>query len=412
MILIILITVYQYYLANPSKLDLFQDKSLAFEIAIKSFYILFSIGISFGLIYGALNLMGAFNQDASKPDNLLSIIFNLLLFTIMLSIIYKLANVGGFLDKNPYYRLVIDTFFYLPCLLGKLVGFFQSGTVFGKTEPPKPFEVKMLVLSLVLLALYFLWNFFIYPFIQTKYLTQGGKQLINQPISTNTLTNVISYQKLLNSDAFNYRYAMSFWFYLDSFPQSTNASYNNLVDLLSYGKNPSIKYSSQNNTLYITVKQSEEDNSNDNSASQTLDSNTISTFTETNKPSDITDAIEEIKTNNYQHEYDDTGNRIIFKQPNVKLQKWNQIILNYSGGTLDVFYNGKLVKSAIEVVPYLNYDMLTVGSEDGVSGYVGNLMYFNKPLDILTINTLYTSLKNKSPPAISSNKATIIPYIA
>jgi hypothetical protein len=112
---------------------------------------------------------------------------------------------------------------------------------------------------------------------------------------------------------------------------------------------------------------------------------------------------------NFSNDIDSDGHRIIYSHSDVQLQKWNHIVLNYSGGTLDVFYNGKLVKSAIGVVPYLNYDMLTVGSENGVSGNIANLLYFDHPVDILTINSLYRSFTNKNPPVIPEVNSVLIP---
>ena len=393
-IMVIMITIYQYYLANPSKANLLEKDSSPLVFLIKGFYILGSLGVSFGLIFGALLLMGVFDQDASKSNSWGHLIFNFILFSAMLGIIYKLANAGGFLDKNPYYRLILNTLLYIPCIFTTIIS-----PLFNKSEtPPNPFEIKMLILSLVLLVGYFLLVFLIKPYIQKVYLKQGGKQLINQPVSTDVLTNVSSYQLLSGNDKLNYQYAISFWFYLDAFSTSNSTK---MAQILSYGENPSINYSSANNTLYIMVNQPDtsliEKTINNTAINNTaIHNNAIHNKT-------IND-IELVKTMPFGKEIDANGNRIIYTHPDVKLQKWNHIVLNYSGGTLDIFYNGMLVKSAIEVVPYIKFNMLTIGSNNGVSGNVANLMYFKTPLDILKINTLYVSLKNNNPPIIPENK--------
>lgn len=414
-VMVIMITLYQSFLANPTQASFFNDLPGPLAFAMKSVYILAALGISYGLIYATLKMMGVFEQDASKPESWGHLIFNLILFCGMLAIIYKLANAGGFLDKNPYYRLVLNTLLYIPCLLVTFVNYISQllgfiNTPGGAFTPPKPFEIRMLILSLVLLVGYFLWVFVGKHFVQSTYLKQGGKQLINQPIPTDILTNVASYQSLSGSDKFDYQYAMSFWLYLDAFPPSTNASYSKIVPILSYGDNPLIKYSSENNTLYITVKQKNESNSVVDFIQQKeieIKPETIDKWK--NVQEKINDTIEKVKSMPFGNEIDADGHRIIYKHPDVQLQKWNHILLNYSGGTLDVFYNGTLVKSAIEVVPYMKLDMLTVGTENGVSGNVANLMYFKQPLDYLTVNTLYSSLRTKNPPVIPDNNKKLIP---
>jgi hypothetical protein len=411
MIFLILITVYQYYLANPSKVNFLKDESVFASYVIKGLYILGALAISGGLIYAALKMMGVFDQDASNPESLGHIILNLLLFCAMLGIIYKLVYAGGFLDKNPYYRLFLNIILYIPCLLiialNSVISLFNGSNKSSTHTPPKPFEYKMLVLSLALLLGYFTWVFLGKPFIRTKYLKQGGQQLVNQPIQTDVLTNIASFQSLSGTETFNYQYAISFWFYIDSFSPSTNSSYLKVVPILSFGENPAIKYSSANNTLYITVKQ-QSDGTNVIDYVHKKETE-IKPDTSEKWKEKITEAIEKVKEIPFGNDIDAEGNRIIYKQPDVLLQKWNHIVLNYNGGTLDVFYNGKLVKSAIEVVPYMKMDMLTVGTENGISGNVANLIYFKNPLDILTINTLYTSLKDKNPPSIPDNKEQLIP---
>ena len=413
----ILIIAYQKFLSDTGESSQMSEMPSGLAFILKGAYILAAIAISGGLIFGALKMMGVFNQDASKPESWGNVIFNLIVFCSMLGIIYKLANAGGFLDKNPLYRLILNTLLYIPCILVTIPNFIISlfsgvskpGAAF---TPPKPFEIKMLVLGLVLSSGYFLWAFLLKPFLKSRYLKQGGKQFVNQPIPTDILTSVASYQTLSGSDKFDYRYAISFWFYIDAFPPSTNSSYMKVVPILSYGENPTVKYSSETNTMFITVKQNTEANSDTTNIKKEeieIKSETVNNWKSSQDK--ISNAIEAVKSMSFSltGEVDAEGNRIIYKQPNVLLQKWNHVVLNYSGGTLDVFYNGKLVKSAIEVVPYMKYDNLTIGTENGVKGNVANLMYFKMPLDILTIHTLYTSLKDKNPPSISENPEKLIP---
>jgi hypothetical protein len=288
----------------------------------------------------------------------------------------------------------------------------------------------MLALSLFLIGGYFCWFFLLQPLLKTKYLKQGGQQLINQPVPTDILTNVTSYESLsevdkmnsqfLNNIAsyqmtdtgvkFNYQYALSFWFYIDSFPPSTSSAYMKVVPILSYGGNPTVKYSSNDNTLYITVKQKEDENQiidYINEQETEIRPETINKWKSIQD--NIQTTIDKVKTMPFGNDIDADGHRLIYKHPDVLLQKWNHIVLNYNGGTLDVFYNGKLVKSAIEVVPYIKLDMLTVGMENGISGNLANLMYFSEPLDLVTINTLYQSLKDQNPPSIPENKQKLIP---
>ena len=413
------ISLYQRYLSNPSEANRIKDMPPFLSFLVKGFYIVTALTVSGSLIYALLNMLGLFEQDASKPESWGHIIFNLLLLCSMFGILYKLANAGGFLDKNPLYRLILNILLYIPCLFVSSINFivqffgFGTGTGTGSTTgietgssftPPTKFEIKMLLLGLGLLGGYFLWVFLLNPIIKKQYITQGGRQFVNQPISTDVLTNIASYQTLSGGETFDYKYAISFWYYIDAFSPSTNSSYLRLVPILSYGSNPTVKYSSETNTLFITVE-------NKNNTDINLDDNLTPAMIKKwfNFKDNIRDAIEKIKTISFGNNIDSDGDRIIYEQPDVLLQRWNHIVLNYSGGTLDVFYNGKLVKSAIEVVPYINNDNLTVGTENGVKGHIANLTYFKHPLSVLTVNTLYNSLKGKNPPSINTNQQKLIP---
>jgi hypothetical protein len=428
--LLAMIGVYGYFL-NPKNLVNLNgkvDNVPTFTSFLKGIYILAGLGISAGFFYWILKILGFLDEDNNKNNKnyIISTIINLVLLIGVFSILYKTLSKTGLMDK-PIIRLIFNTILYIPCLLviltDYIAGFFRGTSGMPSTGMPGTETSGTNILGITtkndliflggavsICSLYLLMNYIIVPYSRKKYYKQGGNQLINQPVKTDVLTNVATYQSLNDGEKFNYKYALSFWFYIDSSSPSTNASYQKAVSILSYGENPNIKYYAPENSLIITTKQIT-DNEDIVNSIQNLETNIKAENIEkwNSIQSKIKSGIEYVKTLPIGNESDENGNRIIYKKTNVLLQKWNNVVLNYNGGTLDIFYNGELVKSAIEVVPKLTYDMLTVGSENGIIGNVANVLYFNEPLDILTINKLYVSLKDTNPPSISHINQTLIP---
>jgi hypothetical protein len=96
---------------------------------------------------------------------------------------------------------------------------------------------------------------------------------------------------------------------------------------------------------------------------------------------------------------------------NVLLQKWNQFIINCDGGAIDVFYNNELVKSQINMVPYMTIDDLSVGQERGIYGGVCNLVYYTSPLNVTQMYYSYNSVKSSDPPITNRSNKTITKYL-
>ena len=417
LLIFIMILVYHYLFTHPSKSGQAGSAPTFLGNLSTIAYVLGAFCISGFLIYSLLSWIGAFKQNSYTSDSIGSTILNYVMLIGMLGIIWKLANSGGYLAKNPVFRLILNTILYIPCLV---VNVFDYLT--GQYYQTKQTEMMLLLLGLGLFASFFLIKFYLYQRVSTKYYGQGGKSWVNDPIPTEKQTSVATYQQLNenapvntnissndsdlqnSSEKYNYQYAMSFWFYLDSFPPSASSENNKTSNLLCYGENPCVKYDGITNTIFITVK----NDGDSRIALRKQRQHRKEGFT----ISDIKNKIEEVKTMAVSNDLDSMGNRIIYKHSNVLLQKWNNIIMNYKGGTLDVFYNGELVKSAIEVVPYMKFDMLTVGSNNGISGNVANLVYFDTPIDYLQVHTLYNSLKGSSPPIIPGAGKTIIQQIS
>ena len=339
-----------------------------------------------GLIIGWL----AYNMQSISggETSTFSLILNVLLALVVLTFIYKIIEVKppAKTSKNSRIYDLLDIFknilFYIPCLFSDLFD-FVSGFFVNEYNNTTTKNLYFFVFSILLFVFYYLFFF-----LKNNFLLQGGKRLVNEPINTENFHSIAGYQELNNINAnsnntsveesYQYQYGISCWIYIDSMPPNTNASYSKYTSLLNYGNKPNILYNAQKNTLIITMDK----------GTTTTDEGTTTTDEGTTTTDEGTTTTDE----------DNNKLQVVYKKENYLLQKWNQFIMNYYGGTLDIFMNGELVKSVNGAVPYMSLDTLTVGSNNGIRGGICNLLYFKQPLTSANIYYLYHTVKDKKIP--------------
>ena len=152
---------------------------------------------------------------------------------------------------------------------------------------------------------------------------------------------------------YNYNYTISSWIWINPQPASTSDAYNRSTTLLNYGD--ILKINFNKNKIEILAATTENNNKKD------------------------------------KHHI---NNKIInvCKIKEFAYQKWNNIILNYSGGTLDVFINNKLISSTENISPILSHNKVTCGSSNGINGGIKNIVYYDYNLSKFKIYAIYNLL--------------------
>lgn len=371
------------------------------KIARQVFMLLFGLIFS-GILIGFL-VTGV--EGLSSKSGIISFILNLVIVLVILVLVFKLVTGGTYYKKSPFFRLIVNTLLYIPCILvgilDPILSFlgFGAGVVgkaglnAGKTglsglwhglmttiEATKNTPTAYYILLVVTILLYVIY-FFLGSQVQTNISKQGGTLLVNSPVYTNSENSIGLYDNLngtSDDNPYNYKYAISFWVFIDAMSPNISSSLNKYTSLLNYGNKPNVLYNASENTIMITLE-------NDGEPAVGSDSRL-------RNPQDL----------------DASGNIIVYKLPNVLLQKWNNIVINYSNGTLDIFYNGQLMKSVNEAVPQMSKDTLTIGSNGGINGGICNVTYFNTSVTMPQIYYLYNLVKNKNPPIVNSAKESIV----
>ena len=173
--------------------------------------------------------------------------------------------------------------------------------------------------------------------------------LLKDPVYTDKITAAGNFKDLIDSDFHVYQYTLSSWVFIHGQGPNHNNASNTFTSLLNYGNKPNILYNIKKQTLQIKML---------------------------------------------------SGNKetIIYETQNFPLQKWNNIVINYDKGTLDIFINSKLVSSTPEIVPYMVHENITIGEQDGISGGIANITYYTGNLSPTQIELFYNILKNQDTP--------------
>ena len=191
---------------------------------------------------------------------------------------------------------------------------------------------------------------------------EKGLILLNDPVYFRQKTYLADHKdfKEIRPETYKYNYSISCWLYVHAQSPNFKNSYNEFTEILNYNEEPVIGYDSKKNRLIIKSKKMK------------------------GRP-----------TRNEKNFL-----KTIFVQDNFKLQKWHNIVVNYVGGTVDVFLDGELVGSEGRIVPFKTFNAMTAGQDDGISGGICNVIYYPSYISKSKIKSNYEYLKNKNPPLI------------
>jgi hypothetical protein len=375
MILTILISILWLLLISVNAFPEIIDKNLSvnyFSLFKRSLLVLFSIIISCIFITWIVYSI----QIYSGNSTIGSLLLNIAIVLIIFGLIYKTISVKlpvGNNKKNAFFNLILNIILYIPCCFS---GLFDSiGKLLTANFSGEAGSLLMLLIVIALIIIYFKM-----PSIFNIINLQGGKQLVNKPVNTNTLYPLGTYKDLNGSEDYDYQYALSFWVFINAAGPNMNVNYSKDTSLLNYAGKPNIVYNGKTNTLMILMANKEKNRPTK------IDKKNISKLTD----------------------FDENGNRILYVNSDFLLQKWNNIIINYNGGVLDIFLNGELVKSNIDVVPYYTLDNLTIGQDKGIEGGICNVVYYTRPLTSANIYFIYNMVKDRSPPVLNDSNETIL----
>jgi hypothetical protein len=298
-----------------------------------------SVSSIFIIIFSILIIIYAISNFSLFISNLIWLLGILSIFGAI-AIVYKLfGNKIKDIDyKSPVFiRLIKNIILYIPCLLIDFSNFIAK-EVF---KTPKSIWILFAIEILLILGFFFLPKIF----NKIMILASDHTNLLKEPVYLNNPIKLAEQSPYLVSKSKNYKYGISFWFYINSNAYNTRKSYTKLTPLLTYGEKTQVFYDGIKEELVIKAL-TERDN-----------------------------IIEIIRTK-------------------IPYQKWNNLVINYDSGYMDIFLNNNLLISKWNIIPYMSFDSISAGIKDGIEGGLANINFYPKPLTKNQISWNYHSFKN------------------
>jgi hypothetical protein len=288
-----------------------------------------------------------------------SIISNGLLLLLIISIIAVIyillkKSVDKLFPQNGFLSFIKNFILFIPCLLIRLAEYIK----YEYKITGKPVWI-LLILEIILILLWV-----IIPILFKYYFDKDGSKLLDGPVYLNKRHDIGNFENLHQKNLedkkdskFLYHYSLSGWFNINPQPPNTSSAYTKYTSILNYGNKPNVQYHGEKNSLRVIT---------------TLDDKNGEKLNEV----------------------------VIFETKNISYQKWNNIVINYDGGDMDVFLNGELVGSKPGIAPYMRYENVSVGEMNGIQGGMCNVKYYNHILSKKDIKLTYKMLRDKNIPNV------------
>ena len=85
-----------------------------------------------------------------------------------------------------------------------------------------------------------------------------------------------------------------------------------------------------------------------------------------------------------------SADSIVYQNKDVlPMQKWNNIIINYDTKRMDIFINGKLLRSIKNVIPHETNEAIVIGETGGLRGGITDVVYYPEHLSYRKIQGIY-----------------------